>query len=177
MVRKLNDEVPSRWIIVSIKGVHECCDPMTTVVEVAKLNVFGEARCRAVWKSGRKGATKVLPNYDLGHGPSSAAIGASFVNGNGSFGRFISVKEHPPDYNDRHNYEEPLNHLAGFSKMTVAVADPIRDYMTSWRSMKLVQRSNIISSNSSEFGVRLNWPVPRTRPSKKAAATSSFISS
>ena len=82
---------------------------MTTVAKVAKPNEA--VRCRAIWKSGRKGATKLLSNYDLGHGPSGAAIGASFVNGHGTFGRFISVKEDPPEYYNRHNNEEPLNHL------------------------------------------------------------------
>ncbi len=38
-------------------------------------------------------------------------------------------------------------------------------HITSSRSAKPVQSSNIISSSSSELGVRLNWPLPRTRSS------------
>jgi len=86
MVRELDDEVPSLWLIVSIKDIHEGCDPMATVAEVAKLNALGEARCRAVRKSGRKGAAEILPDYDPGHGPSGAAVGASYVDGHGPFG-------------------------------------------------------------------------------------------
>ena len=46
-------------------------------------------------------------------------------------------------------------------------------HMTSRSSMKFVQRSNINSSNSLAVGVRLNWPAPRTNPSKNFAAPSS----
>lgn len=59
---------------------------MATVAEVAKLNSFGEVRCPAVRKSGRKGAAEILPDYDPGHGPSGTAIGASYVDGHGPFG-------------------------------------------------------------------------------------------
>ena len=96
---------------------------MTTIAKVAKPNALDAVRCRAIWKSGRKVAAEVLPNYDPGHGPSGAETGASFVDRHGSFGWFGSVKEDPPEYYNRHNNEEPLNHLADFSKMTISAAD------------------------------------------------------
>ena len=108
VVRNLNDEVPTRWIVVPIEGIYERHDPVATVAEISEFDGLDAARRKGIWKSDRQRIAQKLPHDGFGHGPSGAAVCACRV---GRFLRVRAAKQHKSECKEYHYVKKPLDHL------------------------------------------------------------------